>query len=252
MAYENEFGSFASGMSNGMSIGMKYRDQQAQQQMEEDRRRREEEARRQQEATAAQIQAQQQPQGQQGGMSINPSMIQQFLPSSASASGATGTTGASAGAGETGGMGILGGGASGTGAGAGLGSGAGAGAGAGAGGGAGAGASGAGGALAAAGPWAALAAIIAVNEKSAHNSGDRRTGWAGMKDLATGKVVEQDAHGNRIQKILGSQENDKTGLANDAAAVGDLSTFDFKNGFKSAGKGVGGRLIKSTVGKLFK
>lgn len=73
-----------------------------------------------------------------------------------------------------------------------------------------------------------------------------------MKDLATGKVVEQDGHGGRIQKILGSQENDKTGLANDAAGVSDLSTFDFKNGFKSASKGVGGRLIKSTVGKLFK
>lgn len=238
-------GGFLSGMADGMSLGMKFNDQQEQNRInDEERRRREEEARRQQQETAANIQSQQQS-APQGGMSVNPAMFQGMF-SGGSAAGATGagTTSSGTAAGSTvasgtGGMSILGGGASGTGAATGAGS-------AGS-----AGASGLGGAAAAAGPWAALAAIIAVNEKSARNGGHRRDGFQYGKDLIGGKVVEQDTNERWVPKVFGGYDDDKTGLGHDGGALAEASTLDFKNAAKKLENGTGGKIIKG-IGKIFK
>lgn len=105
------------------------------------------------------------------------------------------------------------------------------------------------GGAAAAGPWAALAAIIAVNEKSARNGGHRADGWQYGKDLLGGKVLEQDTNGRWSQK-LGGYDDDKTGLLNDAGAGAEFSTLDFSNGFKKLKNGTTGKVIDA-VKKLF-
>ena len=112
-----------------------------------------------------------------------------------------------------------------------------------------AGSSSIGGAAAAAGPWAALAAIIGVNEKSARNGGHRRDGWQYGKDLIGGKVLEQDANGRWAQK-LGGYDDDKTGLLNDAGAGAEFTTLDFSNGFKKLKNGTTGKIIDA-VKKIF-
>lgn len=105
------------------------------------------------------------------------------------------------------------------------------------------------GAAAAAGPWAALAAIIGVNEKSARNGGHRRDGWQYGKDLIGGKVLEQDTNGRWAQK-LGGYDDDKTGLLNDAGAGAEFTTLDFSNGFKKLKNGTTGKIIDA-VKKIF-
>ena len=106
-----------------------------------------------------------------------------------------------------------------------------------------------GGAAAAAGPWAALAAIIGVNEKSARNGGHRRDGWQYGKDLIGGKVLEQDTNGRWAQK-LGGYDDDKTGLLNDAGAGAEFTTLDFSNGSKKLKNGTTGKIIDA-VKKIF-
>lgn len=86
-----------------------------------------------------------------------------------------------------------------------------------------AGSSGLGGSLAAAGPWAALAAAIFANEKSAKDGGYRREGADYAKDLATGRVLYQDVDQRWAPKIFG--HSDKTGMGGDmrmASALGSL------------------------------
>lgn len=104
--------------------------------------------------------------------------------------------------------------------------------------------------VAAAGPWAALAAIIAVNEKSARNGGHRRDGADYAKDLASGKVLSQDVNERWVPK-LGGYENDKTGLLHDAGAGAEFLSLDFKDGFKKLADGGTAKTVLSGIKKLF-
>ena len=212
-------GNFASGMANGMQIGMKAQELDERRKLEEQQKEREEETRRQQEQMRANLQSQNQ--AQQQGMWIDPSMASSFFSQSGSGSAAGGAAGGTAGTGSSGAA--VGGGSAAGGAGVGGGSAAG-------------GSSSAGSAVAAAGPWAALAAIIAVNERSARNGGHRADGFQYAKDLVGGKVLEQDTNGRWSQK-LGGYDDDKTGLLNDAGAGAEITTLDFKNGFKKLTQG---------------
>ena len=112
------------------------------------------------------------------------------------------------------------------------------------------GSSAAGSGVAAAGPWAALAAIIAVNEKSARNGGHRRDGADYAKDLASGKVLSQDVNERWVPK-LGGYENDKTGLLHDAGAGAEFLSLDFKDGFKKLADGGTAKTVLSGIKKLF-
>lgn len=112
------------------------------------------------------------------------------------------------------------------------------------------GSSAAGSGVAAAGPWAALAAIIAVNEKSARNGGHRRDGADYAKDLASGKVLSQDVNERWVPK-LGGYENDKTGLLHDAGAGAEFLSLDFKDGFKKLAGGGTAKTVLSGIKKLF-
>lgn len=112
------------------------------------------------------------------------------------------------------------------------------------------GSSAAGSGVAAAGPWAALAAIIAVNEKSARNGGHRRDGADYAKDLASGKVLSQDVNERWVPK-LGGYENDKTGLLHDAGAGAEFLSLDFKDGFKKLADGGTAKQVLSGIKKLF-
>lgn len=112
------------------------------------------------------------------------------------------------------------------------------------------GSSAAGSGIAAAGPWAALAAIIAVNEKSARNGGHRRDGADYAKDLASGKVLSQDVNERWVPK-LGGYENDKTGLLHDAGAGAEFLSLDFKDGFKKLADGGTAKTVLSGIKKLF-
>ena len=226
-------GAFASGMAGGMNLGMSVRDKIDREEAakaEELRRATEQQTAQDQQDLADKLE-QQKNQSQQQGMGIDPSMMSQFA-SQGAAGGNAGTAlsgGSAAGGSGTGAMGMP------------TGFGAYAGGGSAASGGSSSLASGA----AAAGPWAGLAAIIAVNEKSARNGGYRRDGSQYAKDLLGGKVVEQDLNQRFVPKVLGN--NDKTHLGKDAEAIGEFTTLDFKNGFKKMGDGAVPNLIK----KLF-
>ena len=139
---------------------------------------------------------------------------------------------------------FMGGGAGGAGAGAGGAGGAGAGgaaAGSSAGGSSAAG--GLGGAAAAAGPWAALAAIIGVNEYNAKKGGYRaEDDKEYAKDLATGKVMSQDINQRWAPKLFG--KDDKMGFGADMKAAGEASHLDLNGTFDN--------LENGTIGKLFK
>lgn len=104
--------------------------------------------------------------------------------------------------------------------------------------------------VAAAGPWAALAAIIAVNEKSARNGGHRRDGADYAKDLATGKVLSQDVNERWVPK-LGGYDNDKTGLLHDAGAGAEFASLDFKSGLKKLADGGTAKTVLNGIKKLF-
>ena len=137
---------------------------------------------------------------------------------------------------------FMGGGAGGAGAGAGGAGGAGGAAAGGSAGGSSA-AGGLGGAAASAGPWAALAAVIAVNEYNAKKGGFRaENDKEYAKDLATGKVMSQDINGRWAPKLFGS--SDKMGLGADMKAAGEASHLDLHGTFDN--------LKNGTVGKLFK
>lgn len=263
-------GSFLSGMSNGMSLGMKYNDQNQQREAEDARRRREDETKRQEEEMRARL-AQQQAQQQQQGMSLDPQQAMQIKDAFSAGSGNAGTalSGSTAGGGAASGTGAMGmptgyaayAGGSGAAAGGSAAGGAGAmglpvsytgyaGGAAAGGSAAGGGASSAAGGAAAAGPWGALAAVIAANEISAHNGGYRRNGWTGAKDLIGGKVMEQDAN-QRFSKYLGGYDDDKTGLMHDAGAFQEFNTLDFKNGSKKITNGGTLNRMASGIKKIF-
>ncbi|MEX2962853.1 hypothetical protein [Microbulbifer sp. TYP-18] len=88
--------------------------------------------------------------------------------------------------------------------------------------------------MASMGPWAALAAIIAINENHAQKNGyrDEKTSDYAL-DLIDGKVFEQDAHQrwapalDKLDGKLGTNTGDTMRM------VGDLATFDFSNAGKS-------------------
>lgn len=180
--------------------------------MQQEQRLRDEERQRQTEAMRETL-SEQQP-SQQDGLGVDPSMAMGAMQSFGGSS-ATGTTG-----GAAGGSAAAGGGSS-------MGSG-----------------------VAAAGPWAALAAIIAVNEKSARNGGHRRDGADYAKDLASGKVISQDMN-ERWAPKLGGYDNDKTGLLHDAGAGAEFLSLDFKDGFKKLADGGTAKTVLSGIKKLF-
>lgn len=229
------FGAFADGMASGYMMGKSMKSDQPMKEQERrdtprpslgvsdqsitDAQREqyladEEERRRQTEQMRAQmLQQQQQPQQGAGGMEPSAALgaMQAFGGSGGGAAGAGGATGAGSAAG---------------------------------------GSSAAGSGIAAAGPWAALAAIIAVNEKSARNGGHRRDGADYAKDLASGRVLSQDVNERWVPK-LGGYENDKTGLLHDAGAGAEFASFKFKDGFKKLADGGTVKAALSGFKKLF-
>ena len=227
-------GSFAQGAASGASMAMQANRAEEERQRIEEQRQQEMAAQREEMARQSLL-AQQQRQ-QTGGMGMPDASSLSTLKgmlgggettgAGATTTGATTTTGTGTGVGMTTGAGV------GTGAGAGAATAGGS------------GASSMGGAVAAAGPWAALAAVIGVNERSARNVGARRDGTRYWKDLAGGKVVEQDFNERIVPKIFGGYNDDKYGMAHEAGAVGELSTFDFKNAAKKLENGVAGNLLK--------
>ena len=104
-------------------------------------------------------------------------------------------------------------------------------------------AGGMGSAAAAAGPWAALAAIIGVNEYNAKKGGYRaEDDKEYAKDLATGKVMSQDINQRWAPKLFG--KSDKMGFGADMKAAGEASHLDLNGTFDN--------LENGTIGKLFK
>ena len=104
-------------------------------------------------------------------------------------------------------------------------------------------AGGLGGAAASAGPWAALAAVVAVNEYNAKKGGFRaENDKEYAKDLATGKVMSQDINGRWAPKLFGS--SDKMGLGADMKAGGEASHLDLNGTIDNLKNGTVGKLIK--------
>ena len=104
-------------------------------------------------------------------------------------------------------------------------------------------AGGLGGAAASAGPWAALAAVIAVNEYNAKKGGFRaENDKEYAKDLATGKVMSQDINGRWAPKLFGS--SDKIGLGADMKAGGEASHLDLNGTIDNLKNGTIGKMIK--------
>ena len=100
--------------------------------------------------------------------------------------------------------------------------------------GAGAGAAGgaAAGGAAAAGPFAAIAAAIILNEQDSRSRGLRdEDPNEYYKDLASGKVLEQDVEG-KWAPMTDSIFGKKSGLGTDQKIAANLMTGDFKNAFK--------------------
>ena len=92
------------------------------------------------------------------------------------------------------------------------------------------------------GPWAGLAAAIGVNEYNAKKGGHRSENpWTYGRELATGKVLEQDLEKRWLPKVFG---DDKTGLGNDMLAGVQLSRGNF-GGFKDSIK-------ESSLGKMLR
>lgn len=208
------FGAFADGMSSGYMMGKQINDSQSEREIaeaqQEQRRREEEERKRQTEAMRESMTEQQPAQQSAGGM--DPSMGMGAMQAFGGGSGGAASGGAAAGTSG--------------------------------------GSSAAGSGVAAAGPWAALAAIIAVNEKSARNGGHRRDGADYAKDLASGKVLSQDVNERWVPK-LGGYENDKTGLLHDAGAGAEFLSLDFKDGLKKLADGGTAKQVLSGIKKLF-
>lgn len=85
---------------------------------------------------------------------------------------------------------------------------------------------------AAAGPFAAIAAAIIMNEQDSKARGLRREGNDYYKDLATGKVLQQDING-KWAPMTDSIFGEKSGLGNDQRFFGDVMTLDFKSAAKN-------------------
>lgn len=207
------FGAFADGMSSGYMMGKQINDSQSEREIAEaqrEQRLRDEEERKRQ--TEAMRESMTQQPAQQSSVGMDPSMGMGAMQAFGSGSG--GAAGGGAAAGTSGGS------------------------------------SAAGSGVAAAGPWAALAAIIAVNEKSARNGGHRRDGADYAKDLASGKVLSQDVNERWVPK-LGGYDNDKTGLLHDAGAGAEFLSLDFKDGFKKLADGGTAKTVLSGIKKLF-
>lgn len=180
--------------------------------MQQEQRMRDEERQRQTEAMRDAMTVQ--PSSQQAGLGVDPSTAMSAMQSFGGGSAAGGTASGSAGSGAA------------------------------------AGGSSMGSSVAAAGPWAALAAIIAVNEKSARNGGHRRDGADYAKDLALGKVISQDMN-ERWAPKLGGYDKDKTGLLHDAGAGAEFLSLNFKDGFKKLADGGTVKAALSGIKKLF-
>ena len=104
-------------------------------------------------------------------------------------------------------------------------------------------AGGLGSAAASAGPWAALAAVVAVNEYNAKKGGFRaENDKEYAKDLITGKVVSQDINGRWAPKLFGS--SDKMGLGADMKAAGEASHLDLNGTIDNLKNGTSGKLLK--------
>jgi hypothetical protein len=85
---------------------------------------------------------------------------------------------------------------------------------------------------AAAGPFAAIAAAIILNEQDSRSKGLRdEDPNEYYKDLASGKVLEQDVEG-KWAPMTDSIFGEKTGLGNDQRFAANLMTGDFKNAAK--------------------
>lgn len=85
---------------------------------------------------------------------------------------------------------------------------------------------------AAAGPFAAIAAAIILNEQDSRSRGLRdEDPNEYYKDLASGKVLEQDVEG-KWAPMTDSIFGKKSGLGTDQKIAANLMTGDFKNAFK--------------------
>lgn len=108
-------------------------------------------------------------------------------------------------------------------------------------GGAGGGAAGGGG-LAAAGPWAALAAVIAINEEEARKGGFRADSRSKrLQDQLSGRVLSQDVDQRWIPQFAGS---DKFGLGGDSSFGANLAGGNFSEASKALRE-------ESTIRKAF-
>lgn len=109
-------------------------------------------------------------------------------------------------------------------------------------------ASGMGGAAAAAGPWAALAAIIMINEEDSRKKGLRAENRTERtKDQLTGKVLTQDIEGKwgpMFDKWTGGNFS-KLGFQGDAKGASQIASGRFAPGIKSLWN-------EGTIGKLRK
>lgn len=115
-------------------------------------------------------------------------------------------------------------------------------------------AGGAGGGLAAAGPWAALAAIIGLNEEHSRKKGLRAENRGErLRDQLTGKVVTQDIEGKwgpMMDKWTGGRMS-KYGFTGDMKGASQLASGRFGPGLKTFMKeGTPGKLA-SALKKLF-
>jgi len=109
-------------------------------------------------------------------------------------------------------------------------------------------ASGAGGALAAAGPWAALAAIIMINEEDSRKKGLRSENRGERtRDQLTGKVATQDIEGKwgpMLDKWTGGNFS-KLGFQGDAKGASQIASGRIAPGIKSLWN-------EGTIGKIRK
>lgn len=95
-----------------------------------------------------------------------------------------------------------------------------------------------------AGPWAALAAVIAINENEANGGGYRHDGADYWGDLFGGKVLEQDMNQRWLPDMFGEDmKHDDYGFGGDMKAGSELLSLDFSNALESLKGGTIGKLL---------
>ncbi|MGQ5522914.1 hypothetical protein ACUHMQ_06590 [Chitinimonas sp. PSY-7] len=101
-------------------------------------------------------------------------------------------------------------------------------------------------------PWTALAAAAVINEREAKRGGYRREGTQYVKDLLTGKNLEQDINQRWAPKVGGA--DDKFGIGSTMRVGGELLTGDFTNAGRAFDDSTAAKLVKApfqAIKKLF-